>query len=209
LSNKVGMLLVIAAPSGAGKTSLVKALIESESDVQVAISHTTRSPRAEENSGINYFFVSQSEFEKMSEQGAFIEHANVFGNLYGTSKAEVRRILDSGHHLILEIDWQGAEQIRNSTKATISIFILPPSLESLRLRLMERAQDDKETIEYRMAAAMDEISHYHEFDYLIINDDFDIALTQMKDILHGRGSKLTLDAQRERLKDLVQELIPT
>jgi len=209
LSNKSGKLLVIAAPSGAGKTTLVKALIESESDVQVAVSHTTRPPRAEENSGVNYFFVSQPEFEQMCEQEAFIEHANVFGNLYGTSKAEVRRILDSGHHLILEIDWQGAEQIRNSTKETTSIFMLPPSLESLHLRLMERAQDDKETIKHRMAAAIDEMSHYHEFDYLIVNDDFDVALTQLKDILHGRGSKLTLDAQRERLKDLVQELIPS
>tara|TARA_E500000331_G_scaffold318859_1_gene331182 strand:+ start:2193 stop:2822 length:630 start_codon:yes stop_codon:yes gene_type:complete len=209
LSNKQGKLFVIAAPSGAGKTSLVKALIESESDVQVAISHTTRPTRPEEESGVNYFFISESEFGQMLEKGKFVEHANVFGNLYGTSESEVRRILNTGHHLILEIDWQGAEQIRESIQDIVSIFILPPSLDSLHRRLMERAQDDNDTIEYRMAAAIDEMSHYREFDYLIVNDDFNIALAQIKDILHGQGSKLTLSAQRDHHKALITELIPS
>ena len=209
MSNKQGKLFVIAAPSGAGKTSLVKALIESESDVQVAISHTTRPPRPEEESGVNYFFISESEFGQMLERGEFVEHANVFGNLYGTSESEVRRILDTGHHLILEIDWQGAEQIRESMQDVVSIFILPPSLDSLHRRLMERAQDDNQTIEYRMAAAMDEMSHYEHFDYLIVNDDFNIALAQMKNILHGQGSKLTLSAQSDHHRELITELIPS
>jgi len=209
LSKNHGKLFVIAAPSGAGKTSLVKAILGIEPSVQVAISHTTRQRRPEEKSGINYFFISEQEFHRMRTEDQFIESANVFGNLYGTSRAEVNRILDSNQDLILEIDWQGAIQIRQSQTAAIGIFILPPSVESLRNRLLQRAQDDSETIEQRMAAAIDEMSHYHEFDYLIINDDFDTALMEIRDILHDKGRELKTSIQSQRYATLIAELLPT
>jgi guanylate kinase len=209
LSKKHGNLFVIAAPSGAGKTSLVKAILGIEPGVQVAVSHTTRQRRPEEMSGVNYFFVSEQEFHRMRREDQFIESANVFGNLYGTSKAEVNRILNSNQNLILEIDWQGAIQIRQSQTTAIGIFILPPSVESLRNRLLQRAQDDSETIEQRMSAAMDEMSHYHEFDYLVINDDFDTALMEIHDILHDKGETLRTGIQSQRYASLITELLPT
>lgn len=200
--------MVIAAPSGAGKTSLVKAMLDVEPSVQVAISHTTRQRRPEEKSGVNYFFVSPQEFQKMHADDQFIESANVFGNYYGTSKTEIERILANNHDLILEIDWQGAQQIRKSQTSAIGIFILPPSLESLRKRLLQRAQDDNETIKQRMAAAMDEMSHFHEFDYLVVNDDFDTALMEIRNILRGKGSELHTDVQRRQYATLITELLP-
>jgi len=183
-------------------------MLDVEPSVQVAISHTTRQRRPEEKSGVNYFFVSPQEFQKMHADDQFIESANVFGNYYGTSKTEIERILANNHDLILEIDWQGAQQIRKSQTSAIGIFILPPSLESLRKRLLQRAQDDNETIKQRMAAAMDEMSHFHEFDYLVVNDDFDTALMEIRNILRGKGSELRTDVQRRQYATLITELLP-
>jgi len=208
LNSNHGKLFVIAAPSGAGKTSLVKAILGIEPSLQVAISHTTRQRRPEEESGINYFFISEQEFQKMHTEDQFIESANVFGNFYGTSKAEVERTLGNNQDLILEIDWQGAIQIRQSQTSAIGIFILPPSVESLRNRLLQRAQDDSETIEQRMAAAMDEMSHFREFDYLVINDDFDTALMEIRDILHDKGRELRTSSQSQRYATLIAQLLP-
>lgn len=187
---------------------MVKAILGTEPSVQVAISHTTRQRRPEEKSGINYFFISEQEFQRMHTEDLFIESANVFGNLYGTSKAEVERILGSNQDLILEIDWQGAIQVRQSQTSAMGIFILPPSVESLRNRLLQRAQDDSETIEQRMAAAMDEMSHFREFDYLVINDDFDAALMEIRDILHDKGRELRTSIQSQRYATLIAELLP-
>ena len=206
MSNQTGSLYIISAPSGAGKTSLVQAIISSGRNIQVSVSHTTRKPRPEEKSGLNYFFISKKEFEYMYEAGEFLEHATVFGNLYGTSRKEVGRHLNKGDDLILEIDWQGAAEIRKSDQRIVDIFILPPSLEALQQRLTKRGQDERKTIELRMAAALSEISHYDEFTYLIVNDHFEAALAEIEDILDGKGERLLMEIQRERYKELVSKL---
>ena len=203
-----GRLFVVAAPSGAGKTSLVKALIDSMPDVGVAVSHTTRPKRAGEIDGVNYHFVTTEAFQRMQESRAFLEWATVFGNLYGTSRAEVERITASGRHVILEIDWQGARQIRQALPGVTSIFILPPSLETLKARLLARAQDDPASIARRTAEAINEISHHDEFDYIVVNDDFETALAELASIVHGQGEALRLDAQRKHLAALIAELMP-
>ena len=206
LSNQNGNLFVISAPSGAGKTSLVKAIINSRRNIKVSVSHTTRKPRPNERSGFNYYFISKKEFKLMHESGDFLEHATVFGNLYGTSRKEIGRHINKGDDLILEIDWQGAAEIRKSDQRIIDIFILPPSIGSLQRRLTKRGQDDRKTIELRMAAALSEISHYDEFTYLIVNDRFETALSEIEDILDGKGERLSLEIQRERYKELISKL---
>lgn len=200
-----GTLYIVAAPSGAGKTSLVKSLVETTSDVVVSISHTTRPLRPGEQDGVHYHFIPLPSFETMIAQGAFLEHAQVFGNRYGTSRAAVLAKLQAGLDVILEIDWQGAQQVRKQLPDSPSIFILPPSRDALRQRLAGRGQDSAEVIERRMAAALDELSHYVEFDYLVINDQFETALTELSAIIIAQRQRRT--AQLERHLELFHILL--
>ena len=202
-----GQLFVVAAPSGAGKTSLVKALIESTPSIQVAVSHTTRPKRPDEVDGVDYHFVSPETFREMQNQDAFIESAQVFGNLYGTSRQGVESIAACGYNIILEIDWQGAQQIRQRLPDSVHIFILPPSLEALRTRLQGRGQDDPQIIQTRMSEAINEISHYQEFEYLIINDDFTVALQDLSRIVNARAADLLISEQQKRFSDLIAALL--
>lgn len=187
-----GQLYIISAPSGAGKTSLVTALLRSESDLGLSVSHTTRPQRPGENDGIHYHFTEKSQFEDMISREEFLEYANVFSNYYGTSHAAIEDVLDTGHDLILEIDWQGAQQVRAKHQHVRSIFILPPSRTALLERLKDRGSDSEEVIAHRSAEAIEEMSHHNEADYLVINDDFDTALTDLQAIIraerlsHGR-----------------------
>ena len=201
----VGTLYIVSAPSGAGKTSLVNQLSASMSDVAVSISHTTRPPRPGEQDRDHYHFTSPTVFEAMIAEGAFLEYAEVFGNYYGTSRAETEAKLAAGLDLILEIDWQGARQVRSLLPDSLSIFILPPSREALRHRLSNRAQDHPEVIDRRMAASLDELSHYAEFDYLVINDDFTVALDALRAILIGNRQRRAI--QQERQCKLLQALL--
>lgn len=200
-----GTLYTVSAPSGAGKTSLVKALIEADSGVTVSVSHTTRPMRPGEIEGINYHFVDRDEFVEMLGQSAFLEHAQVFDNFYGTSKAWVEETLASGRDVILEIDWQGAEQVRKQMPETVGIFILPPSQQALLERLTGRGQDDQAVIDKRMAQAIDEMSHYVETDYLIINDDFATALAELRAIMVAERQRL--GRQQEKHGALLQSLL--
>ncbi|OEC47545.1 guanylate kinase [Pseudomonas sp. 1D4] len=181
-----GTLYIVSAPSGAGKTSLVKALVDTDPRIRVSVSHTTRGMRPGEVDGVNYHFVSREAFVHMLEHGDFIEHAEVFGNLYGTSQRWLLQTLAEGHDLILEIDWQGAQQVRHLMPQAKSIFILPPSQEALRQRLDNRGQDSAEIIERRMREAVSEMSHYVEYDYLVINDDFAVALEDLRAIFRSQ-----------------------
>jgi guanylate kinase len=200
-----GTLYIISAPSGAGKTSLVKALVQEQTDVSVSVSHTTRTPRPGEENGKHYFFVDKVTFERMREEGAFLEHAQVFDNFYGTSKAAVLQQLQDGRDVILEIDWQGAQQVRRFHPQSISIFILPPSRNELQVRLQGRGQDSADIINRRMKDAITEMSHYNEFDYLVINDDFQQALTQLRAILTARRQlrECVVQQHPELLRDLL------
>ena len=197
---------VISAPSGAGKTSLVKALINQTADCRAAISHTTRPKRSEEIDGRDYYFVSDQEFSELDAKGGFLESAKVFDYAYGTSLDEAKKIIKSGKILILEIDWQGALQIKEKYKSAKSIFILPPSLEALRSRLKTRAQDSDETVEKRMKKAISESSKWTNFDYLVENDVFQIALEAIKEIISGEGQQYLRDAQVNKLKPLIERL---
>ena len=181
-------LFVISAPSGAGKTTLVKKLISRNKKLKYSVSYTTRTPRKNEIDGHDYFFVSVSEFNVLKSKNAFIEHANVFGNLYATNKGQVKNILKNNYHAILEIDWQGAQQVRKSMPQCTSIFILPPSQEILSKRLVDRATDTKETIEKRLNEALDDMSHWSEFDYCIINDDLDVAADELEAIFFEKSN---------------------
>ncbi len=201
----IGNLYIVSAPSGAGKTSLVKALLEAEPRVRVSVSHTTRAMRPGEVDGVNYHFVSREQFTAMLEQGAFLEHAQVFDNFYGTSQHWVEQTLAEGYDLILEIDWQGAQQVRRLLPQAKSIFILPPTQEALRHRLTNRGQDSGEIIERRMRDAVSEMSHYVEFDYLVINDDFGHALEDLKAIF--RANQLLQTPQQMRHGGLLSELL--
>lgn len=205
MSNR-GTLYTVSAPSGAGKTSLVAALVKSNPEVCVSISHTTRPMRPGELDGVNYHFVDHATFEQMLEQGEFLEHARVFSNLYGTSQQWVTETLEQGMDVILEIDWQGASQVRRLLPDTVSLFFLPPSLACLRQRLTGRGQDDESVIEARMQEAISEISHYVEADYLIINDDFTIALAQFQSIITSQH--LRLPRQAQKYETLLRELLP-
>ena len=201
-----GQLFVVAAPSGAGKTSLVKALISALPSIEVAVSHTTRQRRPDEVDGVNYHFVNSAQFKQLQSADAFVESAQVFNNLYGTSRESIDRISATGRHTILEIDWQGAAQIRQRDPTSVHIFILPPSLQALGQRLLGRGQDDPETIEQRMNEAINEMSHYREFDYLVVNDDFATALADLHRIVRGQGEDLQVEAQYARHSILIDAL---
>lgn len=200
-----GTLYIVSAPSGAGKTSLVKALIDELSFIRVSVSHTTRPMRPGEVDGINYHFTERTEFQAMIERGDFLEHAEVFGNFYGTSHPWVKQTLAQGYDLILEIDWQGAQQVRRLAPDARSIFIVPPSREALRQRLNSRGQDNDEVIERRMLQASSEISHYVEYDYLIINDRFHDALHELKSIFIA--GQLKQGNQQKRHAGLLARLL--
>lgn len=204
-ASTLGTLYTVSAPSGAGKTSLVQALIEKLPALNVSVSHTTRAQRPGETNGINYHFVDNTRFSTMVENSEFLEHAAVFSNRYGTSKAAVESQLSEGNDVILEIDWQGAAQVREILPATVSIFILPPSQEALRTRLTGRGQDDETTIARRMAEAKSESSHYREANYLVVNDIFETALQDLVTIIEAQ--RLTLDNQSRRYADLLNELL--
>ncbi len=198
-----GTLFIISAPSGAGKTSLVSEILMRMDNIQASISHTTRAARTGEVDGVNYHFVSQQVFQSMVTENAFLEHAQVFGNFYGTSKQWVQDTLNAGIDVILEIDWQGAEQVRQQFAQSKSIFILPPSKQALVDRLNERGQDDVEVINKRVAAATEEMSHYIEADYLVINDNFDLALEQLKSIISAQRCKMPVQGHEKLLSDLL------
>lgn len=199
-----GALYMVTAPSGAGKTSLIKALISRQQQLQVSVSHTTRRKRPGEQNGINYHFVGETEFMEMHQAGHFLESAQVYGNHYGTSRLWVNQQLDLGFDVILEVDWQGAAQICTLDSSVKSIFILPPSLETLKTRLHERAQDDVATIENRMRQAIAEISHVAEADFIVVNDDFDTALEDLSAII--RSQRLTVKSQETRQAALLSSL---
>jgi guanylate kinase len=183
-----GRLFVIAAPSGAGKTSLVRALVERHPSLRFSISYTTRAKRPNETHGRDYFFVSKDEFQAMVGRGEFLEHAQVFDNYYGTARAQVEASLAAGQDLILEIDWQGAQQIRRALPECRSIFILPPSRDELERRLRGRGTDEEEVIQRRLKDAATDMTHWSEFDYVVVNDDFERALGDLHAIVHGRGN---------------------
>ena len=201
----IGTLYIISAPSGAGKTSLVRALVDTMASVVISVSHTTRRSRPGERDGIDYHFISLQRFEEMVQAGEFIEHAQVFDNHYGTAKSTLESQLDQGKDVILEIDWQGARQVRELMPGCHSVFILPPSWHALEERLRNRAQDSQQTIDRRMRDAVEEISHFDEFDFLVINDEFDQALRELKAIFRTR--RLRLEAQRLRHKELLEQLL--
>jgi guanylate kinase len=200
-----GSLYIFAAPSGAGKTSLVKALVETTADIEVSVSHTTRAPRPGEVDGVNYHFTDVAAFQAMVAQGAFLEHAQVFDNYYGTARANIEQRLAAGVDVILEIDWQGARQVREQFPDSIGIFILPPSRQALEERLRGRGQDGDEVIARRMRDAESEISHYGEFDYLVINDDFATALVELAAIVTAQ--RLRTRVQAGRHQQMLQALL--
>lgn len=202
-----GQLLIISAPSGAGKTSLIKALIDADDRIEVSVSHTTRPKRPGEQDGANYFFVSETEFLSLRDTGAFFEWAEVFGHYYGTGIAQLETRLAQGADVILEIDWQGAQQVRKVLPDSAWAFILPPSIQSLKARLEARGQDNQDTIEVRMAAAQAEMSHWEEADYLIINEDFNVALMELQAVV--RSLRLRISQQRAALSELIAHLMPT
>jgi len=191
-----GTLFVFAAPSGAGKTSLVKALLESTADISVSVSHSTRGMRPGEEHGVHYHFIDIPAFEQMVADEAFLEHAKVFDNYYGTAKANIEQELASGRDVILEIDWQGARQVRAVMPGCIGVFILPPSREALDVRLRGRGTDSDEVIARRMQDAVRETSHFDEFDYLVVNDDFDTALLELQAIVRARRLRQSAQAWR-------------
>jgi len=195
----------VAAPSGGGKTSLINALLKADDTASLSISHTTRAPRPAEENGIHYHFVDDEQFQALIAQNSFLEHARVFDHSYGTSREFVEQRLAAGLNIILDIDWQGARQIRENFPACCSIFILPPSLEVLRMRLARRGQDSSEIINRRMQAARNEISHWEEFDFLIINDDFDQALGDLQSII--RYGHLKREVPQDRYEYLLAELL--
>lgn len=200
-----GTVFIVAAPSGAGKTSLVNALVASTPGVCLSISHTTRPHRPGEQEGEHYHFVDRADFQAMVDAGAFLEHAEVFGNLYGTGRAGVLERAEQGDDVILEIDWQGARQVRAALPDAVGIFILPPSRLVLEQRLHSRAQDSDEVIAERMREARDEIAHHGEFDYLVVNDQFETALSELRTVVLAR--RLRREVQHRRLAGLVAELL--
>ena len=205
-------LFIIAAPSGCGKTSLVDALLKKSSNICVSVSHTTRKPRPEEVNGTNYHFISVDEFQEMIKDNKFVEFAEVFENLYGSSKQLIEDNLNNNIDVILEIDWQGARQVKINMPKAISIFVLPPSKEALLERLKNRAQDDELTINKRMSDAENQMRHFNEFDYLIINNDFNEALSDLESIIipSNKASdrfNLSLEEQSNKHKNLLKKLI--
>jgi guanylate kinase len=200
-----GTLFVVAAPSGAGKSSLVNALLEREPTISLSISHTTRPPRVGELYGRHYYFVERDAFEKQVAAGVFLEHAEVHGNLYGTSGTTVQALLAQGRDVLLEIDWQGAQQIRRSKPDCVSVFILPPSRAELERRLRGRGSDTAAVIEQRLRNSREDIAHAHEFDFILINDVFDDALTDLQSIVRAVRQRSAL--QWRRHETLIAELL--
>lgn len=203
--NSHGTLYTVSAPSGAGKTSLVEALTRRCQQLRVSISHTTRPMRPGEQDGVNYHFVTETVFTDMLQRTAFLEHAQVFDNYYGTSQEWVAEQLATGLDVILEIDWQGAQQIKRLQPESVAIFILPPSRDALQQRLQKRGQDKAEVIQQRMAKAVDEISHYALSDFIVVNDDFDTALHELECILDCH--RLRASVQAQRWQSLLTELL--
>lgn len=198
-----GDLFVVVAPSGAGKTSLVNRLLEAERGIRLSVSHTTRAPRAGEVDGRDYHFVAREAFEAMIAAGDFLEHADVYGNYYGTSRRWIEQELAGEHDVLLEIDWQGARQVRKLFPRMVGIFVLPPSLAELRRRLTDRGKDSPAVIERRMASAREEISHVLEFEYIIVNEQFDVALADLQAVV--RAARLSRERGASRLSRLLDE----
>ena len=194
----LGSLFIVAAPSGGGKTSLVKKLVNELADINVSVSHTTRDIRAGEVNSIDYFFVDEPEFQQMIDENAFVEHAQVFNYFYGTSVAQITDRLRAGIDVVLDRDWQGAQQIKRAFADAVSIFIIPPSLDVLKQRLMDRQRDNANVIQDRMQRAHDELSHYAEFDYLIVNDDFDVAATELQAIVIAHRLRMSRQTVQQR-----------
>ena len=203
-SNQSGTLFIISAPSGAGKTTLVQALLESFPNLYVSVSHTTRDKRPYEKNGIDYHFVNEDEFEQMVESGQFLEHATVFDKHYGTSRKIIEEQLHSGKNIVLEIEWQGARQVRELVSNVVSIFVFPPSYNTLESRLGDRG-DGEQAIQRRMRDARAEISHYAEYDYLVINDDFQTALGELITIVSA--SRHNYSQHRQYFDDFARELL--
>jgi guanylate kinase len=200
-----GSLFIIAAPSGAGKTSLVKALLQRELQLMVSVSHTTRQARDGEREGVDYFFVTRAEFEARRAEQAFVESANVYGNLYGTSRAWLDAQLAAGRDVILEIDWQGARQVKEKYPDALMIYVLPPSLAVLEARLRSRGLDSQEVIATRLQAALEDMSHLPEYEYVIINQDFNVALLELTAIVEA--SRHRTARVRERYPHIISELV--
>jgi guanylate kinase len=205
MTREAGTLFIVAAPSGAGKSSLVNALLERDSAISLSVSHTTRAPRAGEQYGRHYYFVERAEFEREVAEGIFLEHAEVHGNLYGTSRTTVQALLAQGRDVLLEIDWQGAEQVRQARPDCVSVFILPPSRAELERRLRGRASDSAEVIERRLANSRGEIAHAHAFDYILVNDVFETALADLQAIVRAVRQRSAL--QWRRHEALIAELL--
>jgi len=210
MSSLLGNLFILAAPSGAGKSSLIKALMEkyegnSTTPMQVSVSHTTRAPRPGEEDGVHYHFVSREQFEALIEQGVFFEYAEVFGNYYGTSRVTIEQTLHRGIDVFLDIDWQGARQVKKLMPDTCGIFILPPSLNVLEQRLNNRGQDSEEVIAGRMSQAVSEMSHFNEFDHVIVNDDFATALSELEAVVTAQ--RLRTVKQEMRHQPMLDELL--
>lgn len=199
-----GSLYIVSAPSGAGKSSLVQALIEGDHQLRLSISYTTRPPRPGEEDGVHYHFVSRETFLEMLGQGAFLESAEVYGNYYGTSQPWIEAQMAQGHDVLLEIDWQGAAQVRRLIPTAIGIYILPPSLAELERRLRNRGQDSPEVIARRLAAAREDMTHALEYDYLVVNERFELALADLRAIV--RSQRLTVARQQTALADLLHQL---
>ncbi|HEX5353800.1 MAG TPA: guanylate kinase [Rhodanobacteraceae bacterium] len=200
-----GTLFIVAAPSGAGKSTLVNALLEREPGIVLSISHTTRRPRPGDTDGVQYHFVDRATFERMVARGEFLEHAEVFGNCYGTSRGAAAPILATGHDVLLEIDWQGAAQVRRAMPECVSVFILPPSRAELERRLRARATDSEATIEKRLVASREEIAHADEFDCIVVNDRFEDAVAQLRAIVHAAHTGRPLPGNRHA--ELIAQLL--
>jgi guanylate kinase len=196
MSTETAILFIVSAPSGAGKTSLLRELVPADAGLVMSVSHATRPMRPGEQDGVHYHFVSVERFLALVAEGAFLEHAQVFDNHYGTAEASVRGLLGQGRDVVLEIDWQGARQVRKRFPQAVSIFIAPPDIDALRARLAGRGQDSAEVVERRMADARSELSHYAEYDYLVINDDFDVALQQLRAIVAAERLRQPRQARR-------------
>lgn len=212
MASLLGNLFILSAPSGAGKSSLIKALLEkhdgsSTYPMQVSVSHTTRAPRPGEVDGVHYHFVSREQFEALIEQGVFFEYAEVFGNYYGTSRVTIEQTLHRGIDVFLDIDWQGARQVKTALPDACGIFILPPSASVLRERLTRRGQDAGDVIDSRMRAAVSEMSHFDEFDYVLINDNFASALNELEAIVVARRQRTVKQQMRHQnlIKDLLEQ----
>lgn len=205
MSEHKARLFVIAAPSGAGKSTLVRALVSANPELRFSVSYTTREKRSNEAHGVDYRFVTVEQFHKLREQGELLENAEVFDNFYATSRNQVEQHLEEGHSVILEIDWQGAQQVRESVPECVTIFVLPPSLEELETRLRDRGTDTAEVIDRRLRDAVGDMSHWDEFQHIIINDGLDRAVAELDDVISGQGQNST--RANEELRDRIARIV--